>query len=134
MNKLTFTYEIGQSRYLDWLCNSNKLMLLNDKELYKYDPETISMIEEMLEFPASDILILENHVNISNFGYRRMIDMLGDLELGTKRKSNDFQIFFWFSSKKALYNSPCIILPWQHLIELIKDFDHVGYLDPTMTD
>lgn len=113
-----FSYKNGRCPYIDWLCESNKLILLSDTDMYNL--ETISLIEEMLQVPAQDIIILQANKNISPFGLRKIMDALGEISFENKRKTNEMCTIYFFEKKEVLYCVPHIIIPWWELCETMN--------------
>lgn len=135
MNKTQFSYRKGQCEFIDWLCKSNKLIILSDvseNPEISFATNSLSIIEEMLEYPSQDILLLRSDYNISSFAFRRLMENFGNISFGNKRKSKDFNIIYYLESKKALYCSPYLIIPWQTLHEALKEFNNLAYLIPSI--
>ena len=126
-----FTYTEGTSAFIDFLCRSNKISLLSDRK--DYTVEEIKFIEGELEYPAEDIIVLKPRVNISSYGFKKITTALGDISRNyvlMKEEVLTRNIFYKFNKPGALYESLTIYIPWQILVEVIKDFDIISYLDP----
>lgn len=66
-----FSYTKGTSKYIDFLCNSNKLILLSDTDIINEELKTL--YAEELRFPAEDILVLIVNTNISKAGRKKLV-------------------------------------------------------------
>ena len=131
MNKIHFTYKNGNCPYIDWLCESNKLILLSDTEMY--NPETVSLIEDMLQIPAQDVLILQANKNITPFGLRKIMDVLGKISFENKRKTNELCTVYFFENKNVLYCVPHVIIPWWELCETMSEIKiSLPYFKPSV--
>ena len=69
--KNEFTYD-GGSAYIDWLCSSNKLVLLRDNDSISVEDKTA--IARALKCKSGDIICLVLGKNISYFGYSKLIE------------------------------------------------------------
>lgn len=127
--KNEFTYK-GGSQYIDWLCSSNKLVLLRDNDNVKSEDRTA--IARALKCKSGDILCLVLGRNISSFAYHKIIeDMEGrTVESIVQSKNPVFSSIYWTYDKKAALSSHTIFIPWKELKELIKDWDYPTYFQP----
>lgn len=127
--KNDFTYN-GGSQYIDWLCSSNKLVLLRDNDNIKGEDKTT--IARALKCKSGDILCLVLGRNISSFAYHKIIeDMEGrTVESIVQSKNPVFSSIYWTGDKKAAIESHTIFIPWKELKELIKDWDYPTYFQP----
>jgi hypothetical protein len=127
--KNEFTYS-GGSQYIDWLCRSNKLVLLRDNDNVKDEDKT--SIVRALKCISGDILCLVLGRNISSFAYHKIIEDMGGrtTESIVKSKNPVFSSIYWTYDKKAALSSHTIFIPWKELKELIKDWDYPTYFQP----
>lgn len=127
--KNEFTYK-GGSQYIDWLCSSNKLVLLRDNDNVKGEDRTA--IARALKCKSGDILCLVLGRNISSFGYHKLIeDMQGRTsESIVKSKNPVFASIYWTGDNKAAIASHTIFISWEELKELIKEWDFPAYFCP----
>ena len=127
--KNEFTYD-GGSAYIDWLCSSNKLVLLRDNDSISVEDKTA--IARALKCKTGDILCLVLGRNISYFGYSKIIEDMGGrtTESIVKSKNPVFSSIYWTYDKKAALSSHTIFIPWKELKELIKDWDYPTYFQP----
>lgn len=127
--KNDFTYN-GGSQYIDWLCSSNKLVLLRDNDNIKGEDKTT--IARALKCKSGDILCLVLGRNISSFAYHKIIeDMEGrTVESIVQSKNPVFSSIYWTGDKKAAIESHTIFIPWKELKELIKEWDYPTYFHP----
>lgn len=130
--KNEFTYD-GGSQYIDWLCSSNKLVLLRDNDNVKGEDRT--EIARALKCKSGDILCLILGQNISYFGYSKLIEDMGGrtTESIVQSKNPVFSSIYWTYDKKAALSSHTIFIPWKELKELIKDWDYPTYFQPDIT-
>ncbi len=130
--KNEFTYK-GGSQYIDWLCSSNKLVLLRDNDNVKSEDRTA--ISRALKCKSGDILCLVLGRNISSFAYHKIIeDMEGrTVESIVQSRNPVFSSIYWTYDKKAALSSHTIFIPWKELKELIKDWDYPTYFQPDIT-
>lgn len=130
--KNEFTYD-GGSQYIDWLCSSNKLVLLRDNDSISVEDKTA--IARALKCKSGDIVCLVLGKNISYFGYSKLIeDMEGrTTESIVQSKNPVFYSIYWTDDKKAALSSHTIFIPWKELKELIKDWDYPTYFQPDIT-
>ena len=89
--KNEFTYD-GGSMYIDWLCYSNKLVLLRDSHIISGEDRT--SVARALKCKTGDILCLVLGQNISYFGYSKLIEDMGGTDNGKYRKIREPGIFF----------------------------------------
>ena len=127
--KNEFTYD-GGSQYIDWLCSSNKLVLLRDCDIISDEDRT--SIARALKCKSGDILCLVLGRNISSFGYHKLIeDMQGRTsESIVKSRNPVFASVYWTGDNKAAIASHTIFISWNELKELIKDWDFPAYFQP----
>lgn len=127
--KNEFTYK-GGSQYIDWLCSSNKLVLLRDNDNVKGEDRTA--IARALKCKSGDILCLILGQNISYFGYSNLIEDMGGrtTESIVQSKNPVFSSIYWIGDKKAAIESHTIFIPWKELKELIKEWDYPIYFHP----
>ena len=127
--KNEFTYD-GGSQYIDWLCSSNKLVLLRDNNGINVEDRT--SVARALKCKSGDILCLILGQNISYFGYSKLIEDMGGrtTESIVKSKNPVFSSIYWTYDKKAALSSHTIFIPWKELKELIKDWDYPTYFQP----
>lgn len=127
--KNEFTYD-GGSMYIDWLCYSNKLVLLRDNDSISVEDRT--SVARALKCKSGDILCLVLGRNISYFGYSKIIEDMGGrtTESIVKSKNPVFSSIYWTYDKKAALSSHTIFIPWKELKELIKDWDYPIYFQP----
>lgn len=130
--KNEFTYD-GGSAYIDWLCSSNKLVLLRDNDSISVEDKTA--IARALKCKSGDILCLVLGRNISYFGYSKLIEDMGGrtTESIVQSKNPVFSSIYWTYDKKAALSSHTIFIPWKELKELIKDWDYPTYFQPDIT-
>lgn len=130
-----FSYTRGRSKYIDFLCDSNKLILLSDTSII--DEEIKALYEEKLQFPAKDILVLFPGINISCTGLKRLNEKINNESIApinsTLDTSNLSSAAFLLDEGQVIYDCPAMILPWQRLVELLDDLDIVALLDPLQT-
>lgn len=124
-----FSYTRRRSKYIDFLCDSNKLILLSDTSII--DEELKTLYEEELQFPAKDILILITRINISNAGMKKLIEKFDSDKLYPIKHSKSTA--FLTDKNRVICDGSTLILPWQHLVELLDDIDIVALLDPLQT-
>lgn len=127
--KNEFTYD-GGSQYIDWLCSSNKLVLLRDNDSISNEDRT--SIARALKCKSGDILCLVLGRNISSFGYHKLIeDMQGRTSESIVQSKNPvFASIYWTGDKKAALSSHTIFIPWKELKEIIKEWDYPTYFHP----
>lgn len=127
--KNEFTYS-GGSQYIDWLCSSNKLLLLRDNDNVKDEDKT--SIVRALKCKSGDILCLVLGRNISSFAYHKIIeDMEGrTVESIIQSKNPVFSSIYWTGNKKAALSDHTIFIPWKELKEIIKEWDYPTYFHP----
>lgn len=127
--KNEFTYKKG-CQYINWLCSSNKLVLLRDNDNVKGEDRTA--IARALKCKSGDILCLVLGRNISSFAYHKIIeDMEGrTVESIVQSRNPVFSSIYWTGDKKAAIESHTIFIPWKELKELIKDWDYPTYFQP----
>lgn len=130
--KNEFTYD-GGSAYIDWLCSSNKLVLLRDNDSISVEDKTA--IARALKCKSGDIICLVLGKNISYFGYSKLIEDMGGrtTESIVQSKNPVFSSIYWTYDKKAALSSHTIFIPWKELKELIKDWDYPTYFQPDIT-
>lgn len=130
--KNEFTYD-GGSMYIDWLCYSNKLVLLRDND--SISDEDKASISRALKCKTGDILCLVLGRNISYFGYSKLIEDMGGrtTESIVQSKNPVFSSIYRTGDKKAAIESHTIFIPWKELKELIKDWDYPTYFQPDIT-
>lgn len=129
-----FSYTRGRSKYIDFLCDSNKLILLSDTSII--DEEIKALYEEKLQFPAKDILVLFPGINISCTGLKKLIERIDNesaVPVSDVRLDNLSSAAFLVDKGQVIYDCPAMILPWQRLIELLDDIDIVALMDPLQT-
>lgn len=129
--KNEFTYD-GGSRYIDWLCSSNKLVLLRDNDNVKGEDRTV--IARALKCKSGDILCLVLGRNISSFAYHKIIeDMEGRTVESIVRSRNPvFSSIYWTGNKKAALSDHTIFVPWETLKDTINDWDNAPYFYPNI--
>ena len=127
--KNEFTYD-GGSMYIDWLCYSNKLVLLRDNDSISVEDRT--SVARALKCKSGDILCLVLGRNISYFGYSKIIEDMGGrtTENIVQSKNPVFSSIYWTGDKKAAIESHTIFIPRKELKELIKDWDYPTYFQP----
>lgn len=127
--KNEFTYN-GGSMYIDWLCYSNKLVLLRDNNGINVEDRT--SVARALKCKSGDILCLILGQNISYFGYSKLIEDMGGrtTESIVQSKNPVFSSIYWTGDKKAAIESHTIFIPWKELKELIKEWDYPTYFQP----
>lgn len=127
--KNEFTYK-GGSQYIDWLCSSNKLVLLRDNDNVKGEDRTA--IARALKCKSGDILCLVLGRNISSFAYHKIIeDMEGrTVESIVQSKNPVFSSIYWTGNKKASLSDHTIFVPWETLKDAINDWDNAPYFYP----
>lgn len=130
--KNEFTYD-GGSAYIDWLCSSNKLVLLRDNDSISVEDRT--SVARALKCKSGDILCLVLGRNISYFGYSKIIEDMGGRTAESIVKSENpvFSSVYWTYDKKAALSSHTIFIPWKELKEIIKDWDYPTYFQPDIT-
>lgn len=129
--KNEFTYSRG-SQYIDWLCSSNKLLLLRDNDNVKDEDKT--SIVRALKCKSGDILCLVLGRNISSFAYHKIIeDMEGrTVESIIQSKNPVFSSIYWTGNKKAALSDHTIFISWEILKEIINDWDNAPYFYPNI--
>jgi len=127
--KNEFTYD-GGSQYIDWLCHSNKLVLLRDNDNVRGEDRT--EIARALKCKSGDILCLVLGRNISSFAYHKIIeDMEGrTVESIVRSKNPVFSSIYWTGNKKASLSDHTIFVPWKTLRDTINDWDNAPYFYP----
>ena len=127
--KNEFTYK-GGSQYIDWLCSSNKLVLLRDNDNVKGEDRTA--ISRALKCKSGDILCLVLGRNISSFAYHKIIeDMEGrTVESIVQSRNPVFSSIYWTGNKKAVLSDHTIFVPWETLKDIINDWDNAPYFYP----
>lgn len=127
--KNDFTYN-GGSQYIDWLCSSNKLVLLRDNDNIKGEDKTT--IARALKCKSGDILCLVLGRNISSFAYHKIIeDMEGrTVESIVQSKNPVFSSIYWTGNKKASLSDHTIFVSWEILKDTINDWDNAPYFYP----
>lgn len=127
--KNEFTYK-GGSQYIDWLCSSNKLVLLRDNDNVKGEDRTA--IARTLKCKSGDILCLVLGRNISSFAYHKIIeDMEGrTVESIVQSRNPVFSSIYWTGNKKAALSDHTIFVPWEILKDTINDWDNAPYFYP----
>lgn len=130
--KNDFTYN-GGSQYIDWLCSSNKLVLLRDNDNIKGEDKTT--IARALKCKSGDILCLVLGRNISSFAYHKIIeDMEGrTVESIVQSKNPVFSSIYWTGNKKASLSDHTIFVSWEILKDTINDWDNAPYFYPDIT-
>lgn len=130
-----FSYTRGKSKYIDFLCESNKLMLLSDTKTIA--EELKSLYEEKLQFPAKDILILFPGINISSAGLKKLNEKIDNESISPINDTVNIRELssaaFLIDKGQIIYDCPAMILPWQRLVELLDDIDIVALMDPLQT-
>lgn len=129
-----FSYTRGKSKYIDFLCDSNKLVLLSDTKIIaeKLKP----LYEDILQFPAKDVLVLFPGLNISSIGLKKLIERIDNesaVLVSDVRLDDLSSAAFLVDKGQVIYDCPAMILPWQRLIELLDDIDIVALMDPLQT-
>lgn len=129
-----FSYTRGKSKYIDFLCDSNKLVLLSDTKIIaeKLKP----LYEDVLQFPAKDVLVLFPGLNISSTGLKKLIERIDNesaVLVSDVRLDDLSSAAFLVDKGQVIYDCPAMILPWQRLIELLDDIDIVALMDPLQT-
>ena len=129
-----FSYTRGKSKYIDFLCDSNKLVLLSDTKIIaqKLKP----LYEDILQFPAKDVLVLFPGLNISSIGLKKLIERIDNesaVPVNDVRLDDLSSAAFLVDKGQVIYDCPAMILPWQRLIELLDDIDIVALMDPLQT-
>lgn len=124
-----FSYTRGKSKYIDFLCDSNKLILLSDTNII--DEKLKTLYEEELQFPAKDIVVLITRVNISNAGTKKLIAKFDSDKIHPIKHSRSMA--FLTDKYRVICDGSILILPWQRLIELLDDIDIVALMDPLQT-
>lgn len=127
--KNEFTYD-GGSAYIDWLCSSNKLVLLRDNDSISVGDKTA--IARALKRKSGDILCLVLGRNISSFAYHKIIeDMEGyTVESIVRSKNPVFSSVYWTGNKKAALSDHTVFVPWETLKDTINDWDNAPYFYP----
>lgn len=127
--KNKFTYD-GGSAYIDWLCSSNKLVLLRDNDSISVEDKTA--IARALKCKSGDILCLVLGRNISSFAYHKIIeDMEGrTVESIVQSRNPVFSSIYWTGNKKASLSDHTIFVPWETLKDTINDWDNAPYFYP----
>lgn len=118
MNK-QFSYTKGMSKYIDFLCDSNKLILLSDTDIVNEELKTL--YAEELRSPAEDILVLIVNTNISKAGRKKLISKFESDRIYPVKHSES--IAFLTDGYRVLCDGSTLILPYQRLVELLKDID-----------
>lgn len=129
-----FSYTRGKSKYIDFLCDSNKLVLLSDTKIIaeKLKP----LYEDVLQFPAKDVLVLFPGLNISSTGLKKLIERIDNesaVPVSDVRLDDLSSAAFLVDKGQVICDCPAMILPWQRLIELLNDIDIVALMDPLQT-
>ena len=124
-----FSYIKGTSKYIDFLCDSNKLVLLSDTKIIaeKLKP----LYAEELRSPAEDILVLIVNTNISKAGRKKLISKFESDRIYPVKHSESMA--FLTDRYRVICDGSTLILPWQRLVELLDDLDIVALLDPLQT-
>lgn len=124
-----FSYTKGTSKYIDFLCNSNKLILLSDTDIINEELKTL--YAEELRFPAEDILVLIVNTNISKAGRKKLVSKFESDKIYPVKHSESMA--FLTDRYRVICDGSTLILPWQRLVELLKDIDDTEFLDSLQT-
>jgi hypothetical protein len=115
MDNLIFSYIKGTSHYIDWLCESNKLILLKDTHLFT--EEIKKDIERLIEMPIEELVVLQFKKNISSLAWKKVRESCNK------------------DKKVRVYNGTqqLMVFDWQSLANLIKEYDITSFFDPQRT-
>lgn len=114
-----FSYTKGTSKYIDFLCDSNKLILLSDTDIVNEELKTL--YAEELRSLAEDILVLVVNTNISKAGRKKLISKFESDKIYPVKHSESMA--FVTDRYRVICDGSTLILPWQRLVELLKDID-----------
>lgn len=114
-----FSYTKGTSKYIDFLCDSNKLILLSDTDIVNEELKTL--YAEELRSLAEDILVLIVNTNISKADRKKLISKFESDRIYPIKHSESMA--FVTDGYRVICDGSTLILPWQRLVELLKDID-----------
>lgn len=127
--KNEFTYKKG-CQYIDWLCDSNKLVLLRDTKTVDEDKK--KKYAKALKCKSGDVLCLVLGKNISSYAYHKIISEFGGYTVDSVIEGENalLSVSYWLKNRKAIISNHTLFIPWKELVEAIKEFDNPAYFAP----